>query len=180
MQRLATVATLAPGALVAVAGRATGLLAGQRLSAAALHASIVQLDGKAASAEDEVQRKAMVNRMLYRARQRGFLELDLLIGMWAERELPRMSSDMVQDLEVVLDQENPYMFKWLTGQDEAPAAMQQNKAYVALQAQVKAMLDTHHSVPGAAQDGAAKEWVRGWTDTGTEMGPRPPTTGQAQ
>ena len=148
----------------------------------------------------------MVNRMLYRARQRGFLELDLLIvslwlclrnlllwllllllwlllllllpplpplpplllqalcdaagphtaerlstltrvgahmhacapsrcvpavqGMWAERELPRMSSDMVQDLEVVLDQENPYMFKWLTGQvrppgEEAPPAAQQ-------------------------------------------------------
>mgnify|MGYP001810809488 CR=1 FL=1 len=65
MQRLATVATLAPGALVAVAGRATGLLAGQRLSAAALHASIVQLDGKAASAEDEVQRKAVSDRGWY-------------------------------------------------------------------------------------------------------------------
>lgn len=37
-------------------------------------------------------------------------------GMWAEREVPRMSVSMIRELEVVLDQENPDMFKWLTGQ----------------------------------------------------------------
>ena len=131
----------------------------------------------------------LINRMLYRSRQRGFLELDLLIvraggwlagwlvlwfgqpwghgdaqgmralplslhtlplstaaahsrscsmvktgrraqrsachaapsaslaqGMWAEKELPRMSGPEIAEFEAVLDQENPDMFKWLTGQ----------------------------------------------------------------
>lgn len=43
--------------------------------------------------EEEKQRKVMVNRLLYRARQRGFLELDLLVGLWAERNIPLMKPD---------------------------------------------------------------------------------------
>ena len=35
----------------------------------------------------------MVNRLLYRARQRGFLELDLLVGVWAEHNIPLMGTD---------------------------------------------------------------------------------------
>jgi len=37
-------------------------------------------------------------------------------GMWAERELPGMAVDMIEEFETVLDQENPDMFKWLTAQ----------------------------------------------------------------
>lgn len=42
--------------------------------------------------------------MLYRARQRGWLELDLLVGMWAEREVSRLTPEKLKDLEVLLDQ----------------------------------------------------------------------------
>ncbi|KAL4444674.1 hypothetical protein ABPG77_002491 [Micractinium sp. CCAP 211/92] len=119
----------------------------------------------------ELDRKALVNRMLYRSRQRGFLELDLLIGMWAEREVPRMSAPMIREFEAVLDQENPDMFKWLTSQEEAPEALQRNSAFQALQAHVRSMTDKHHSVPPAA-GAAPKEWVRGWTDKGEELAPK--------
>lgn len=40
----------------------------------------------------------------------------LLQGMWAEKELPRMAGPEIAEFEAVLDQENPDMFKWLTGQ----------------------------------------------------------------
>lgn len=44
------------------------------------------------------------------------LPLLLLQGMWAERELPTLPDSQIPELEAVLDQENPDMFKWLTGQ----------------------------------------------------------------
>jgi succinate dehydrogenase flavin-adding protein (antitoxin of CptAB toxin-antitoxin module) len=46
----------------------------------------------------------MINKLLYRSRQRGFLELDLLVGLWAEQEVPKMDTAMLQQFAVVLDQ----------------------------------------------------------------------------
>lgn len=71
-----------------------------------------------------------VNRLLYRSKQRGFLEMDLLVGLWAERHLPRMDVGQLAAMEAVLDQENPDLFKWLTGQEEPPESMLANPAFV--------------------------------------------------
>jgi len=70
-----------------------------------------------------------VNRLLYRAKQRGFLEMDLLVGMWAEKNVPKMDAAQLQAMEEVLDQENPDLFKWLTGQAAASEDMQANPAF---------------------------------------------------
>lgn len=72
---------------------------------------------------------AQVNRLLYRAKQRGFLEMDLLVGMWAEKNVPKMDTAQLKAMEEVLDQENPDLFKWLTGQASASEAMLANPAY---------------------------------------------------
>ena len=37
-----------------------------------------------------LRQKALVNALLYRSKQRGFLEMDLLVGLWAEQHLPRL------------------------------------------------------------------------------------------
>ncbi|PRW45532.1 ankyrin repeat family isoform A [Chlorella sorokiniana] len=121
-------------------------------------------------AQPELPRQALINRMLYRSRQRGFLELDLLIGMWAEKELPRMSAPEIAEFEAVLDQENPDMFKWLTGQEGVPPPLQSNSVFQRLRQHVKAMTDEHHNVPSPASGSEQqKEWVRGWTDSGAEL-----------
>lgn len=51
-------------------------------------------------------------------------------GMWAEREVPRMSAPMIREFEAVLDQENPDMFKWLTSQAGLPALQASARAWL--------------------------------------------------
>jgi succinate dehydrogenase flavin-adding protein (antitoxin of CptAB toxin-antitoxin module) len=45
----------------------------------------------------------MINKLLYRSRQRGFLELDLMVGLWAEREVPKMTYDMLNRFAQILE-----------------------------------------------------------------------------
>lgn len=45
-----------------------------------------------------------INRLLYRARQRGWLELDLLVGMWTERHIGGLAPQGLADLETLLNQ----------------------------------------------------------------------------
>jgi hypothetical protein len=44
------------------------------------------------------------NQLLYRSKQRGWLELDLLVGAWAEQHLPSMNSAMLHEFSQVLEQ----------------------------------------------------------------------------
>ena len=142
--------------------------------------------------------------MSYRAKQRGFLELDLLVvrsfprlseasflpcflpycpnagssaqGGWAEANLPSLSDEELAAFAVVLDAENPDLFKWLTAQAAPPAAMASNPAYVKLAAHVAAHLAAH--ARAATRSKAGKEWVRGWSDSGFPA-PTPSSGGPA-
>ncbi len=84
---------------------------------------------KAIQQDPKLRRKVLVNRLLYRSRQRGFLEMDLLVGIWAEKQIPQLSENMLQQFEIVLDQENPDLYKWLTGQEQPPQDVAENAAY---------------------------------------------------
>lgn len=55
--------------------------------------------------------------------------MDLLVGIWAEKKIPTLTEDKLQQFELILDQENPDLYKWLTGQEQPPADIAQNAAY---------------------------------------------------
>ena len=55
--------------------------------------------------------------------------MDLLVGMWAEKNVPNMDAAQLKAMEEVLDQENPDLFKWLTGQESASEDMMANPAF---------------------------------------------------
>ena len=76
-----------------------------------------------------LRRKVLLNRLLYRSRQRGFLEMDLLVGIWAEKRVPELSEENLHQFELILDQENPDLYKWLTGQEQPPTDIANNTAY---------------------------------------------------
>lgn len=108
----------------------------------------------------DANRKTRLSRLLYRSKQRGFLELDLLVGLWAQENLPRMDDQHVAAFEQVLDEENPDLYKWLTGQADAPEYMVANPTFCMLRGAVSAQLAQHHTV--SSQEG--KAWIRGYDD----------------
>lgn len=112
------------------------------------------------------------------------------MGGWAEMNLPRLSDEELAAFSVLLDCENPDLFKWLTGQEQPPALLLANPAFVQLR------LHVARSLEKSAREGALSgvralglrsrtagtraklgtEWVRGWSDTGLGV----PSSGNQQ
>ena len=59
--------------------------------------------------------------MLYHSKQRGWLELDLIFGTFADQNLAKLSEKDVLDYARILEEEAPDLFKWLSGQSPVPA-----------------------------------------------------------
>lgn len=70
-----------------------------------------------------------VNRALYRAKQRGHLELDLLLGKFTEDRVAAMSGEQLIETEKLLTEENPDLWLWITEQQPAPAHVQSNTIF---------------------------------------------------
>ena len=117
-----------------------------------------------ASEDRQSRRRARVNRALYRAKQRGFLELDIMVGTWAETALVDADEGFLDAFEEVLDEENPELFKWLTAQETPPERTRTNPAYASLEAHCVKFLDEKASKEARAAHG--REWIRGWNDSG--------------
>ncbi|KAI0558430.1 Flavinator of succinate dehydrogenase [Gracilaria domingensis] len=64
-------------------------------------------------------------QIIYRSKQRGWLELDILFGNWAAKHVPLMNEDgqlsMTEDL---LNADTPDVLKWVLGQQEPPVRFQ--------------------------------------------------------
>ncbi|XP_026396211.1 succinate dehydrogenase assembly factor 2, mitochondrial-like [Papaver somniferum] len=99
---------------------------------------------------------------LYRSKQRGFLELDLVLGKWVEENIFSMDECGIKSLVHVLDMENPSPWKWLTNQEQPPDAVNNNSAFSALREKVMGNLENHASPGTRATPG--QPWVRGWDD----------------
>ncbi|KAK2644775.1 hypothetical protein Ddye_019970 [Dipteronia dyeriana] len=110
---------------------------------------------------DESKRR-LFNRLLYRSKQRGFLELDLVLGRWVEEHIHSMDKNGIKSLVNVLDLENPDLWKWLTGQEQPPEAVKNNPVFCAVHDKVMNNLNSHASPETRSTPG--QTWVRGWDD----------------
>ena len=70
--------------------------------------------------------------LLYRSRQRGLLELDVIVGSFAEKYLSKFSEEQVEEFENVLATESPDLYKLLNGQMETPEELKNNSVFAQL------------------------------------------------
>lgn len=65
-------------------------------------------------------------KLLYRSRNRGCRETDILLGKFAENELNRLSAHELGLFERFLDEYDGDIYKWLTGQANMPDEYKNN------------------------------------------------------
>jgi len=60
-------------------------------------------------------------KLRFRAWRRGFKEIDLILGPFADRRLPNLTERQVDEFERLLDAPDQDVFAWITEQAPAPA-----------------------------------------------------------
>ncbi len=78
---------------------------------------------------DDVRRK----RMIYRSKQRGWLEVDILLGSWAAKNVPHLTHDEMDEYEKILSEETIDIFNYVSGKDTLPDHLQGLKVMQRLQ-----------------------------------------------
>ncbi|QCD84943.1 succinate dehydrogenase assembly factor 2, mitochondrial-like [Vigna unguiculata] len=111
---------------------------------------------------NEESKRRLFNRLLYRSKQRGFLELDLVLGKWVEDNIHSLDENRIRALVHVLDLENPDLWKWISGQEQPPESISINPVFTAVREGVMKNLETHSAPETRATPG--QPWVRGWDD----------------
>lgn len=59
-------------------------------------------------------------KALFRAWHRGTREMDLILGGFADQHISELSDDEMAEFEMLLDQLDPRLFKWVTGEEPTP------------------------------------------------------------
>ena len=72
--------------------------------------------GQTSIDQDSTNRK----RLIYRSKQRGWLEVDLLLGTFATRHIPSMKQKDLEDYELILNQETLDIYNFIIERDELP------------------------------------------------------------
>jgi succinate dehydrogenase flavin-adding protein (antitoxin of CptAB toxin-antitoxin module) len=87
-----------------------------------------------ASLRSEHPLSARQRRIIFRSRQRGWLELDVLLGSWAAKHVPGLTEERdIVMVETLLALETPHLYKWIIGQEQPPAEVD-NQVMKSLQA----------------------------------------------
>ena len=69
---------------------------------------------------DEARRK----RMIYRSKQRGWLEADLLMGSWASMNVPTLTEKELDEYELLLKEETIDIYNYISAKDPLPPHLQ--------------------------------------------------------
>ncbi|MDP7141701.1 MAG: succinate dehydrogenase assembly factor 2 [Alphaproteobacteria bacterium] len=60
-------------------------------------------------------------RLIFRSWHRGTREMDLLMGTFADENLPHFSDEECAQYEAILEYSDPDLYNWYTGKEDVPA-----------------------------------------------------------
>lgn len=103
-----------------------------------------------------------LRRALYRASQRGLLELDLILGGYVKERMGRMDAKEFGFLEEVLKEENPILLRAVMGQEPPPVGLRDNPVMQAILSRSLGKL-RDKCVPETRAP-AGKDWIQPWND----------------
>ncbi len=78
--------------------------------------------------------EARLKRMRMRSWRRGTKEMDLILGPFADAELPGLAEADLEIYDLLLDENDQDLLPWVLGQAPAPAALSAMIARIALAA----------------------------------------------
>ena len=67
--------------------------------------------------DHEIRRK----RLIYRSWHRGTREMDLILGSFADKNVPNFSEEELNEYEALLQLQDPDLYNWITGVEPVPA-----------------------------------------------------------
>merc|ERR1712085_235701 len=73
--------------------------------------------------QEEAELEIRKKRLIYRAKQRGWLEVDLLLGTWASENVPGLSLDELNEYEKFVNLETIDIYNVLTLRTDVPEEM---------------------------------------------------------
>lgn len=109
---------------------------------------------------------AATRRAVYRASQRGMLELDLILGGYARERAGKMDAKEFAALEQVLKEENPVLLQAVTGQAPPPPSLQSNPVMHEILKRSLGRLEDK-CVPGTRAS-PGRPWTNPWSDLVTK------------
>jgi succinate dehydrogenase assembly factor 2 len=75
------------------------------------------VENKLSSSDRDIVRR---KRMIYRSKQRGWLEVDILLGSWAAKYVPSLSSNELDEYDIILNEETIDIYNYISGKDSLP------------------------------------------------------------
>ena len=72
----------------------------------------LEIEGNLSCQDKDIVRR---KRMIYRSKQRGWLEADILLGSWAVLHVPSLTQEELDQYEVILNEETIDVFNYVTG-----------------------------------------------------------------
>jgi succinate dehydrogenase flavin-adding protein (antitoxin of CptAB toxin-antitoxin module) len=72
---------------------------------------------------EEIEFEVRKKRLIYRAKQRGWLEVDLLLGAWAKENVPTLTLEELNEFEDFVNQETIDIYNIITLRLDAPEEM---------------------------------------------------------
>lgn len=71
---------------------------------------------------DKIEKKR--KQLIFRSGHRGTKEMDLIMGSFALKNVPEFSEVQLDLYEELLKENDPDLYNWITGKEEAPANIQ--------------------------------------------------------